>query len=157
MCGVKLELSMTQDKNTVGTVEQVKRYFAYWFQVGKPVILPVGDRRMLPDPGVSGDRYSDSFEACWAELLQPKNQDAYLEGTKHTLKELLSDRWDILSCARCTMPVPIDTIGLDVGCPCSDLSNWPDVNIPTPHDPVSTRNQLGSINQRLQDRLANLK
>ena len=147
---------MTQDKNAVATVEQVKRYFAYWFQVGKPVILPVGDRRLLPDPVVIGNHYSEDFEACWAELLQPQNQDAHLEGTRHTLKDLLSDHWDILSCARCTMPVPIHTRGRDSDCPCADLNNWPNLNLPIPNTPDNIRNQLSGIHKRLQERRGSL-
>ncbi|MGB2924257.1 MAG: hypothetical protein WBB82_03065 [Limnothrix sp.] len=141
---------MNLDHDAVTITEQVKEYLAYWFQVGKPVILPSGDRQILPNPVVVGDRYSAAFEACWQELLQPQNRDAYLEGTDHTIESLLSGRWDISSCARCAMPVPIDNIGLEIGCPCADLDTWPNVNVPIPHSLEKARDRLSSIQTRLQ-------
>ena len=134
--------------------EQIKKYLAYWFQVGKPMILPRSNREILPDPVVLGDRYSPEFRACYAELLKPENRDAYLQGTDQTIGNLLSSRWEIVSCARCAMPIALDEIGLITGCPCSDLDAWPNTTLPTPRCPKNVRAHLTLIHERLQSRLA---
>ncbi len=53
-------------------------------------------------------------------------------------------------CARCTIPVPIEVVGQSsLSCPCHDLSNWPNLELPLPHLPVNSRENLDRIRQRL--------
>lgn len=130
---------------------QVKQYIAYWFQLGKRVMLHNGREAVLPEPVIQGDRYSEAFEACWEHLKSPESGDCYLEGTAQTIQELLSSRWNIYPCARCGMPVPMLDLGvMEPSCPCSDLDNWPNDELPHPRAPISSNTQLASIRDRLQ-------
>ncbi len=138
----------------MASVEQLKKYLAYWFQVGKPLISPRGNQRILPRTIVVGDRYSPEFDAYFQDILTADYRDSHLEGTTQTIGELLSDRWELLPCARCSMPIPLDSLGLAIGCPCADLNAWPNVELPLPHCPNNVRAQLTLIHQRLQQRLA---
>ena len=131
--------------------QQVKQYVAYWFQLGKRVMLHNGSEAVLPEPVVQGDRYSDAFETCWQRLISPDSGECYLEGTSQTIQELLSSQWNISPCARCGMPVPVLDLGvMDADCPCSDLANWPNDELPRPRSPVSSQSRLGNIRDRLQ-------
>lgn len=137
----------------MATVHQVKQYLAYWFQVGKPLIAPHENRRLLPSTITVGERYTTEFNEFFTELLSPRYRDSYLEGTTQTLQELLSARWSLSACARCAMLVPLDNVGLKIGCPCTDLEEWPNLDLPLPHCPNNVRAQLTVIHQRLQERL----
>ncbi|MBE9098866.1 hypothetical protein [Vacuolonema iberomarrocanum] len=131
--------------------QQVKQYVAYWFQLGKRVMLHNGKEAVLPEPVVQGDRYSDAFETCWQRLISPDSGECYLEGTSQTIEELLSSQWNISPCARCGMPVPVLDLGvMDADCPCSDLANWPNDELPRPRSPINNRSRLGNIRDRLQ-------
>lgn len=130
--------------------EQVKQYLAYWFQLGKRVQLNGGERTYLPRPVIEGDRYSEAFERCWQEILSPQSGVCYLEGTEQSIDELLTSRWDLASCARCQMPVPVINLGVQPpSCPCSDLENWPSGEVPAPRSPISSSKRLASIRDRL--------
>lgn len=133
--------------------QQVKRYLAYWFQLGKKVIIRNGDAAVLPPSVVAGDRYSDEFESVWEQIISPESGDCYLEGTHQTIAELLSPRWEIEACVRCDMPVPLIKIGLPPElCPCNDLPSWPNTEIPKPREPVSSQERLQQIRDRLSQR-----
>lgn len=128
----------------------VRQYLAYWFQLGKKVILRNGQDSFLPQPVIAGDRYSDPFEACWKDIMSQGGTDAYLEGTNQTIAELLTPAWELNPCARCSMPVPVASLGLpSLTCPCSDLPFWPDTQAPQPRSPVSSQAQLVQIRDRL--------
>ncbi len=130
--------------------DQVKRYLAHWFQLGKRVLRHNGDA-ILPDPIIKGDRYSEEFEQCWQTLLDHQSGDCYLEGTSETIQELLSPRWEISSCSRCQMPVPMIDLGLQSGlCPCNDLSGWPNNELPTPREPINSKDKLNFLAHRLR-------
>lgn len=132
--------------------QQVKQYLAYWFQLGKPLILAHGES-VLPQPVVEGNRYSAAFEACWQQVLASGGRDAHLEGTVQTISELLSEGWDLEPCVRCGMPVPIVQIGLQTGpCPCFDLPTWPNTDLPTPRLPIDSQTQFQQIRDRLSQR-----
>ena len=132
--------------------EQVKKYLAYWFQLGKPLIFNDGEA-LLPKPVVAGSRYSAEFEACWQRILITEGNGCYLDGTDQTIAELLSEQWDLTSCARCGMPVPIVNVGMQSSaCPCFDLPNWPNLDLPLPRLPVETQTQLEQIRDRLKQR-----
>lgn len=130
---------------------QVKQYLAYWFLAGKRVRVNNGQAVRQPESVIQRDRFSSEFEACWQEILSPKSGQCYLEGTDQTVEELLSDNWDLEPCARCQMPIPLKNSGLKTGaCPCIDLENWPNDDLPRPHLPVNNQRHLSNISQRLQ-------
>lgn len=132
---------------------QVKQYLAYWFQLGKRVLIQNGQQAIKLQSIIAGDRYSDEFEACWKQIRDPQSGACYLEGTEQTIDELLSPEWEINACARCAMPVPTRTIGMPPdSCPCFDLPNWPDNQTPQPRSPVSTQDSLSKLRDRLQTR-----
>ena len=130
----------------MASLPEVKRYLAYWFQLGKKVIINNGTEELLPQPVVRGDRYSSEFERCWQIVTNPKNRDCYLEGTSQTIQELLSPQWAITPCARCDMPVPMIELGAqEPCCTCSDLENWPNNELPPPREPVDNQGRLNQI------------
>ncbi|MBD1866650.1 hypothetical protein H6F93_12565 [Leptolyngbya sp. FACHB-671] len=130
--------------------DQVRQYLAYWFQLGKKVLIKNGQTALLPQPVIRGDRYSAEFEECWHQIVSPDSKDCYLEGTHQTIAELLSPSWEIDPCARCEMPVPVPNMGMPaLTCPCVDLPTWPDTAMPQPRAPISTQSQLIQIRDRL--------
>jgi hypothetical protein len=134
----------------MATTAQVQQYLAFWFQLGKPLIMDDG-AKLLPETVYLGDRYSPAFEACWQRVTERQGTNCYLDGTIATVADLLSERWDILSCYRCDMPVPMLRLGTqDNSCPCSDLPDWPNTELPQPRMPVSSRDRLALIRARLQ-------
>ncbi|WP_353931069.1 hypothetical protein WJM97_00170 [Okeanomitos corallinicola TIOX110] len=130
--------------------QEVKKYLAHWFQLGKKVIVGNSDRSFLPNRILDGDRYSSEFEDCWATILSLEARDCYLEGTHETIAELLTPTWEVLPCGRCTMPVPVKTMGSPSAlCPCSYLDTWPNNELPLPRCPVNTQEHLTEISDRL--------
>ena len=130
--------------------QQVKRYLAYWFQLGKKVLIRNGDASLLPQSVFTHDRYSDEFERIWQLIRSPESGDCYLEGTHETIAQLLTPRWLVEPCVRCDMPVPMINIGLPPEvCPCNDLPTWPNTEIPLPRGPIDTQNRLREIRDRL--------
>lgn len=138
----------------MATKQEVKGYLAYWFQLGKKVMASNGKTSFLPQQVLKGDRYSQEFEECWQMILSPETGDCYLEGTHETIAELLTPAWEMLPCGRCAMPVPIRSVGMPaLLCPCNNLPNWPNTELPPPRSPVSTPEQLTVICDRLIDNL----
>lgn len=134
----------------MATKQEVKRYLAYWFQLGKKVVTSNGQASFSPQPVLQGDRYSDEFEACWQKILSPESSDCYLEGTDETIAELLTPAWELAPCSRCSMPIAMRNVGMPaLLCPCSDLPTWPNTELPAPRNPVSTQEQLLIIRDRL--------
>ena len=129
---------------------QVRQYLAYWFQLGKRVLIRNGEEALRPEKVIQGDRYSDEFEDCWRKILSPDSGDCHLEGTEETIAELLTPAWDVDPCARCSMPVVIRNVGMPVAaCPCFDLSGWPNTETPLPRSPIDTQAHLNGILNRL--------
>lgn len=135
--------------------EHVRQYLAYWFQLGKRAVINNGEERLLPTPIFQGNRYSDEFEQCWQYLISDSSGDCHLEGTRQTIAELLSPRWDVVACARCDMPVPMFVLGtapeFSAACPCNDLPSWPDTELPAPRSAVDNQVELDRIRDRLKD------
>ncbi len=128
---------------------EVKHYLAHWFQLGKQVVSDDG-QTYQPNKIIQGDRFTSEFETCWAEILQ-REGTCYLSGTDQTIAELLSSNWDVIGCARCGMPVPLPQSQMtSLVCPCDDLSNWPNTELPQPRLPVDTHRHLGQMHDRLQ-------
>lgn len=131
--------------------QQVRQYLAYWFQLGKKVLIHNGQKTLQIKSVIAGDRYSDEFEAAWNLIRSPESGECHLEGTAQTIDELLSDAWEIDPCARCSMPVPTRIVGMPPSaCPCSDLPGWPDTEMPQPRSPVNSQTRLLQIRDRLQ-------
>jgi hypothetical protein len=134
---------------TMASHENVKQYLAYWFQLGKKVVLRNGQETLLPKSIIEGDRYSKEFESCWQRILASR-ATCYLEGTEQTIEQLFSPLWDINPCARCGMPVPAIQLGIQPNsCPCHDLPNWPNSELPSPRDPIDSSARLNRIKERL--------
>ncbi|MGD2180359.1 hypothetical protein [Lusitaniella coriacea] len=131
--------------------EQVRQYLAYWFQLGKKAIDRHGKEKLLPQPVFLGNRYSREFEECWQKIITSQNSDFYLEGTEQRITDLVSSTWEIVSCARCEMPVPIKNSGVSSSlCPCNDLPDWPNFDLPQPRSPINRETQIGRIRNRLK-------
>jgi hypothetical protein len=129
---------------------EVRKYIAYWFQLGKKVLIRNGSAALLPKSVIAGDRYSNEFENCWQKIISPDSADCYLQGTNETIAELLTPAWEISPCARCAMPVVFSQNAMPPeSCPCHDLPNWPNPEMPQPRSPVSTKSQLSGIRDRL--------
>ena len=129
---------------------EVRKYIAYWFQLGKKVLIRNGSEALQPKSVIAGDRYSNEFEECWQKILSPDSGDCYLQGTNETIAQLLTPAWEISACARCAMPVVVRDSGMPPECcPCYDLPNWPDTEMPQPRSPVCNQSQLSGIRDRL--------
>ena len=134
----------------MATKTEVKKYLAHWFQLGKKVFIDNGAASLQPRKIIDGESYSNDFEECWQTVLSPKSGACYLEGTQQTVAELLSPEWDMVSCSRCDMPVPLRNLGMpSLLCPCNDVSNWPNTELPAPREPVKSQNQLTKIRDEL--------
>jgi hypothetical protein len=130
--------------------QAVRQYLAYWFQLGKGIVVNGGRDVLLPQPVIEGDRYSKAFEGCWRQAQSAQAGDCYLEGTSQTVAELLSGDWDVVLCARCTMPIPVPIAGVtEAECPCHDLAGWPNTELPLPRSPIKSQQALANIRQRL--------
>lgn len=130
--------------------QQVKRYLAYWFQLGKKVVIRNGNSAVSPQSVMTGNRYSDEFERIWQQILSPDSGDCYLEGTQETIAELLTPTWEVGPCARCDMPIPSRCVGMPPEvCPCCDLPGWPNTELPEPRNAVCSQGRLGEIRDRL--------
>ncbi|MBW4615934.1 MAG: hypothetical protein KME21_22160 [Desmonostoc vinosum HA7617-LM4] len=130
--------------------QEVKKYLAYWFQLGKRVVTGNGQASFLPQPVLKGSSYSPEFEECWQKIISPESGDCYLEGTHETIAELLTPAWEMLPCGRCEMPVVAKSVGMPaLLCPCNDLLTWPNTELPKPRSPICSQEQLRVIRDRL--------
>jgi hypothetical protein len=128
----------------------VKNYVACWMQLGTPLWLDGGQQQRQVQQVLDGEQYSDEFEDCWQQVLATEAGDCYLDGTTVTVHELMGHSWEIVDCARCSMPVALPMAGLPpVGCPCQPLNNWPNTELPCPRPPVQNLEYLRSIQVRL--------
>ncbi|MCD8486470.1 MAG: hypothetical protein LRZ84_06920 [Desertifilum sp.] len=133
---------------------QVKQYLAYWFQLGKKVIVSHTNQALLPRPIFQGNSYSEAFEQCWQTITSPQSGDCFLDGTNETITELLKPEWELVVCSRCTLPIPSRMVGMPPeSCPCSDLPSWPNHEVPLPRSAVDNQTQLSQIRDRLVFRL----
>ncbi len=136
----------------MATTQDVRQYLAYWFQLGKQVRSGNSSQVLLPKTVIAGDRYSDDFERCW-QTVQSNPSAYYLDGTQQSISELLSPKWDLVACVRCSMPVPIPSLGMpSPTCPCNDLPTWPNLELPLPRSPIDSQTKLGSIYDRLTEK-----
>lgn len=133
----------------MASVDQVRTYLAYWFQLGKPVIFHRQQIECLPDPIFQNNQFSIAFEQCW-QRIEKDTADCHLRGTDQTVADLLAADWDIIGCARCEMPIPMPINAVSDGpCPCYDLPSWPNDEIPQPRMAVDTHHHLGCLRDRL--------
>ena len=139
----------------MASATEVKTYLAHWFQLGKKLIWRNGEAELLPGKIIQGNGYSSEFETCWDKIMSVGGRDCYLAGSPATIQEMLSSAWTIDRCARCAMPVPIIAAGTQpLECACSDLDNWPNLELPAPHSPIDSQTQLSRIRARLQTKLS---
>ena len=133
---------------------EVKQYLAHWFQLGRKVYIQNGDLAVLPTKVFQDTHYSAEFERCWEVVVSKQSGDCYLEDTSQTVAELLTAEWDVVDCARCSMPVPLQVLGaLPIeGCPCINLPHWPNNELPAP----ISRAVISSKLLNLQHRLTNI-
>ena len=130
----------------------VKKYVACWMQLGTPVQVGNEPPAQL-DQIVQGEKYSAEFEALWSRI-DGQSDAAYLNGTPTPIQKLMDPTWEIIHCARCVMPVAVVTAGVQASdCPCQDLDNWPNLELPCPRPPVNSAARLEGI----QDRLGRLR
>lgn len=130
---------------------EVKHYLAHWFQLGKRVLSDSGQESYKPQTVIQGNRFSPEFEQVWDEILKAEGESLFLEGTDETIAELLSPEWDMMSCARCGMPVPVPQVERSERvCPCNDLSTWPNEEIPQPRLPIDSSQRLARLRERLK-------
>ncbi len=130
--------------------QEVRKYLAYWFQLGKRIVIGKNHESLLPKPILKDDRYSQEFEDCWQKIVAIESGDCYLEGTETTITQLLSADWEIDPCVLCTMPIPLHTRGMPPKCcPCHDLLTWPNLEIPLPRSPADTKAKLKLLYDRL--------
>ncbi len=134
----------------MASLPEVKQYLAHWFQLGKKVYILNGDTALLPSKVFHDINYTAEFDRCWELILAQHSGDCYLEGTSQTIAELLTPAWDIVHCARCNMPIPLVVAGItSESCPCINLPNWPNTEVPSPISPVDVRSKLVNIQERL--------
>ena len=137
----------------MASTQNVRYYLAYWFQLGKKLVLGNSGELLLPEPVMKDGTYSSQFEECWRRISELKGKDYYLEGTNSTINSLLSSAWEISPCARCDMPIPVIDLGLPSNtCPCGDMAHWPNLELPQPRSPVSTKKHLNRIKGRLNSK-----
>jgi hypothetical protein len=132
----------------------VKNYVAQWMQMGKTVSLSTQGEQVRIYKILQGEKYSPSFNQLWDEISTTKAQEAYLSGTDQTVSELLSNKWEIVACARCNLLVPSIDIGprVPVCCPCSDLPTHPNLDLVAPHRPVTLASHLDDLCDRLSQK-----
>ncbi|MEA5465108.1 hypothetical protein [Leptothoe sp. PORK10 BA2] len=134
----------------MATPKEVQNYLAYWFQLGKPIHLQHGLAPQLPVPVLAGDGFSRAFHDCWQTIMANGGRDCHLEGTEETIEQLLSPQWEITDCARCSIPIAMPmVIRVAQLCPCSDIDNWPNDELPTPHLPINNKNHFSRLKTRL--------
>lgn len=134
----------------MATQTQVKNYLAYWFQLGKQVIADNGQKTYQPQTVIQGDRFSPEFEQCWNDILQGTTDAFHLQGTDQTIADLLSSRWEISNCSRCDMLIPTpEIVTAQVLCPCNDVPDWPNEELPKPRLPINSNQHLSRVKDRL--------
>jgi hypothetical protein len=130
----------------------VKKYIACWMQLGKKVWIKSGQSFCLTQQVLAQERYSPEFEDCWSKIMDSDSGDCYLDGTAISIREMLGSEWEILDCPRCDMPVSMAIAKQPaLNCPCHDLPNWPNTELPLPHSPIDTQERLYILQKRLAD------
>lgn len=134
----------------------VKTYLAQWMQMGKSVHLVQQNKEIFIHKIIQGEKYSSGFNQLWLEISTTKAQEAYLNGTDQTISDLLSNRWEIIPCARCNLLLPCLDMGArkPISCPCDDLIGHPNLDSIAPHPPIKTLNHLDNLCDRLTQKLA---
>ena len=130
--------------------QEVQGYLAYWFQLGKSVHISNGRIIQRPVPVLEGHQLSRAFQDCWRTIMAVGGRDCYLDGSHETIEQLLSPQWDIIDCARCTIPTAMPAV-MPVAqlCPCGDIDHWPNDQLPAPHMPINNNKHLSKLKKRL--------
>ena len=130
----------------------VKNYLAQWMQMGKSVSLSNQGEDIHIYKILQGEKYSPLFNKLWDEIITRRADEAHLTGTGQTISDLLSNKWDIIACARCNLLVPCVDMGprAPVCCPCDDLPNHPNLDLVSPHVPVTLAEHMDELCDRLE-------
>jgi hypothetical protein len=130
----------------------VKNYLAQWMQMGKSVSLSNHGEDIRIYKILQGEKYSPLFNKLWDEIIAHKTEEAHLSGTGQTISDLLSNKWDIIACARCNLLVPCIEMGprVPVCCPCDDLPNHPNLDSISPHVSVTLAEHVDELCDRLE-------
>ena len=132
--------------------KEVQNYLAYWFQLGKSVHIGNGSAPQRPTPVLEGHQLSRAFQDCWQAIMANDGRDCYLDGTEETVEQLLSPQWEITDCSRCSIPIAMPVV-MPVAqlCPCGDLDNWPNDEVPSPHMPINNKKHFSRLKTRLNE------
>lgn len=132
--------------------QDVQHYLAYWFQLGKPIHISNGRLTQRPVPVLEGNQFSRAFRDCWKLIMAVGGRDCYLDGTQETVEQLLSPKWEIADCARCSIPTAMSAV-MPVAqlCACGDIDNWPNDELPAPHMPINNKNHFNRLTTRLSE------
>lgn len=155
----KIEVSQKNARLIVATPSEVKAYLACWLQMGKTleVDLPQFSRSIRLSRVLSLDGLSSEFEQMWQLVLRYPNR-CNISGTEESIGDLLSESWEIDSCVRCGLHVPMPVrVNCDRGaCPCNDIPAWPNNETVPPRLAAGMVNPtvatLERVSQRLQDK-----
>jgi hypothetical protein len=132
--------------------EQVRQYIASWLQLDKKILVDLSSGTLILSTNkvVEGDKYTQEFESIWQQVSILSPQNSYLEGTTEPIAQLLTPAWEIIPCSLCNILVAIPQVGTKVSsCPCHDLPNWPNNNIPVPTGAINSQLGLQEICRRL--------
>ncbi|MFN3925746.1 MAG: hypothetical protein ACK4QL_00155 [Pseudanabaenaceae cyanobacterium] len=132
-------------------IEAVKHYVAQWLELGRGIQL--GERLLRLSKVRAVQSYTPEFESLWAEVMTNPEQ-AYLENTLPSIAELATPAWQIDYCPRChgLISSPTYNYGVVLPCPCADLPDLPNLDALMPHPPVSDRQYLRAVQQKLATR-----
>ena len=148
----------------MATQEQVKAYVACWLQMGKTIDVEQRDRahQLRPRTVLDDGQYSPEFERNWRYICRFAER-CYLSGTSESIRDLFQERWEIASCSRCKLLLPLPAPGAQETspCPCADVDYWPNVDalqpriavLPLPEDEVQESHEQKDMH-RLRKRLA---
>ncbi len=130
--------------------QEVQTYLAYWFQLGRSVHISNGLTTLRPVPVLEGNQLSRAFKDCWQAIMAVGGRDCYVDGSSETIEQLLSPQWEIINCARCTVPTAMSTV-MPVAklCPCGDMDHWPNNEVPPPHMPINNKKHFSRLKTRL--------
>jgi hypothetical protein len=131
---------------------RVKQYIASWLQLGRKIYIEDSKDAIALSPKkiVEGDRYSQEFESVWQQIAGLDSHKAYLEGTNETIAQLIAHSWEIVPCSVCNMLVATPQVGTkESACPCHDIPDWPNNNVPIPNGAIDSQSALQQICDRL--------
>ena len=138
--------------------EQVKAYVASWLQMGKTIDVDRRDRlhQLRSTPVTQNGHYSPEFERNWRFMCRYADR-CFLSGTNESIRDLFQERWEIGSCSRCDMLLPLPAVGgkaVSV-CPCADLAFWPDLEALQPR--IAVLSEVDKLSEESASRKSDMQ